>query len=261
MILRYVPESFADYHNHLMWVMSYSPDLFTSFDDEPVDQPAALRQSFDVLIEAFPFIENKLKDPYLAAILRELIHMSYEFFATGDDDNGIYVLQEVEGTVWPSRRVPSRHSPAAEQRAHGKLERYAGVIPNPYPYTGTINNMGPAQRHLYEQVRMIYEQGIETLKVGQTHHWLLGLDHVARRFHERTQKATNDRFIRELAERSTTAALRVKDVSGDLLIHDVEQPGRTRVSVRGSMEQYKDGKPNFLIEAPQWTALVPVALG
>lgn len=46
--------------------------------------------------------------------------MPYEFFTDGDDRNGRYALQEVDGTVWPSRKVPPRHAPDAERRAPGR---------------------------------------------------------------------------------------------------------------------------------------------
>lgn len=253
MSFRYVPNSFSSYHDNLVSVLLKSPNRFTSFDDTPVDQKEALREAFDVLQEAFPLVEKKLKDEYLAAILRELIRTSYEFFSDGDDRNGAYALQEVEGTVWPSQKVPPRHAPDAELRAHGKLERYLGVIPNPYPYLGKIEDMGPSQLRLYQAVLNSVEDNGDPIETGKTQNWLLGLDGVARRFNERSRKAATARFTRELAERTSLAALRVEGGFGTSLAFDVEERDCPRISVRGKLEAFNAGNPNFIVEEAYWT--------
>lgn len=253
MSFRYVPDSFSAYHDNLVSVLLKSPNRFTSFDDTPVDQQEALREAFDVLQEAFPLVEKKLKDDYLVAVLRELLRMAYEFFSGGDDRNGMYALQEVEGTVWPSRKVPPRHAPDAERRAHGKLERYAGVIPNPYPYLGKIEDMGRSQLKLYQAVLNAYEDGSGSLEAGKVQNWLLGLDGVARRFHERSRKGATARFTRELAERTSLAALRVEGGFSTSLTFDVEELGCCRISVRGKLEAFKARNPNYIVEEAYWT--------
>lgn len=251
---RYVPQTFAAYHDNLVSLMLKCPDRFTSFDDTPVDQPRALREAFEVLQEAFPLVEKKLKDPYLGSMLRELLKMSYEFFVAGDDRNGIYALQEVEGNIWPSRKIPHRHAVEAERRAHGKVERLAGVVPNPYPYEGSIEDMGSLQRGLFELVQDAYRTGTAVLVEGKEHHWLLGPGKLIRKLEERTRKAANARIAAELASGSALAALRVVNVFGDSLGYDVEEPGRPRVAVRGGLELFAAGNPNFFIDAPYWTA-------
>jgi hypothetical protein len=106
MSFRYLPTRFSEYHNTLVSVLLQSPNRFKSFDDSNVDQKEALREAFEGLQKTFPLVEKKLKDEYLAAILRELLRMAYEFYSSGDSRNGAYALQEVEGTVWPSRNAP-----------------------------------------------------------------------------------------------------------------------------------------------------------
>ena len=78
---RYIPERFSEYHDTLVSILLQSPNQFTSFDGAPVDQQNALREAFEVLQNTFPLVEKKLKDEYLAAILRELLRMAYEFFS------------------------------------------------------------------------------------------------------------------------------------------------------------------------------------
>lgn len=249
---RYVPTSFATYHDHLVVVLMCSPDRFTSFDGSPVNQQVALREAFEVLQEAFPLVGKKLKDDYLSAILRELLQMAYEFFSAGDDRNGIYALQEVEGSVWPSRKIPPRHAPAAERRAHGKVDRFAGVIPNPYPYRGRLEDMGPSQLRLFQSVMSAYDSGDDSLDPGKVHHWLLDTDSVARRINERSRKAAAARIMQELSTRNSLAALRAENVYGSLLVFDVEEPGRARMSVRGEPGAFKMGTPNFIVAGPIW---------
>lgn len=251
---RYVPKEFSHYHDFLVCVMLQSPNDFTSSDEGPVDQPKALKEAFETLQEAFPLVEKKLKDDYLSAVLRELIQMSYGFFSAGDIRNGIYALQEVEGTVWPSRRVPPRHAPDAERRVYGELQRYAGVTPNPYPYEGSAEDMGKFQRQLFEAVLTAYESGSESLHADTEHHWLLGVDSVTRRTSERSKKAAVARLTQELSTSSSLAALRAVNVCGDLLIYDVEEAGRPRISVRGKPEVLRAGKLNFIVDEAQWIA-------
>lgn len=92
----YFPRKLSHYHECLVIVMFKSPNGFTSFDDSPVDQSAALREAFEMLQEAFPVVEKKLKDNYLASILRELLKMAYEFYVVEDVRNGSIALQEVK---------------------------------------------------------------------------------------------------------------------------------------------------------------------
>ena len=250
----YIPKRFSEYHNTLVCILLQSPNQFTSFDGAPVDQQKTLREAFEVLQDTFPLVEKKLKDEYLAAILRELLRMAYEFFSNGDERNGAYALQEFEGTIWPSRNVPPRHAPDAERRAHGALKRYAGVTPNPYPYQGSIEDMGESQRQLFNAVLRTYEEGSDTLQPGKEHNWLLGPDAIARKFNERSRKAAAARFTQELSTCTSLAALRATNVLGSLLIFDIEEPHRPRISIRGKPEAFKAGSPNFIIEEANWAA-------
>ncbi len=232
--------------------MFSSPNNFQSLDNTPLDQQEALRDAFEMLHEAFPLVEKKLKDGYLAPILRELMRMAYDFFLAGDDRNGCYALQEVEGSVWPSRKVPPRHAPAAERRAHGKLERYAGVTPNLYPIQGKIEDMGQFQRQLYEAVLKAYADGTDMLAPLEQHYWLLGTDAVAKRFSARSRKAAASRFTQALSTSAALAALHATNVYGSLLVFDIEEAGRPRISVRGTPEVVENGEPNFFINEAVW---------
>ncbi|WP_374581026.1 hypothetical protein [Pseudoduganella sp.] len=253
---RYIPQTVAAFHDKLVSVMLQSPDRFSSLDDTPVGQPRALRQAFEVLQEAFPLVEKKLKDPHLALMLRELLRMSYEFFVAGDDRNGIYALQEVEGSIWPSRKIPHRHAVEAERRAHGRVERLAGVVPNPYPFEGTIEDMGPCQRRLFESVQEAYSSGKEVLAEGQEHYWLLEPDQAIRKLAAGSRKAAHARIAEELATGSARAALRAVNVTGDRRGYDVEESGRAMISVRGELERFSAGNPNFYVDEPRWTTLL-----
>ncbi|GGB94741.1 hypothetical protein [Pseudoduganella buxea] len=252
---RYIPSTVADYHGYLVSVLFNSPDRFTAFDDKPVDQQEALRAAFDVLQETFPLVDRKLKDPYLAAILRELLVMAYGFFAGGDDENGRYALQEVEGSIWPSRQVPPRHAPAAEHRVHGRSERYAGVTPSPFPRQGTIEDMGHSQLKLFKAVLKTYDDGSDVLLPAKEHYWLLDQDGVARRFSARSRKAAMARFSEALTARTALAALHAVNVFGSLLVFDVEEAARPRVSVRGKPAMFQHGTPNYIVEEANWTGM------
>jgi hypothetical protein len=235
--------------------MMRSPDGFTSFEGTVVDQPTALRDAFVSLQESFVFVDRKLKDPYLARILRELLTMANEFFALGDKRNGTYAMQEVEGTVWPSTRVPPRHAPEAERRAHGQVERYVGVVPSPYPYQGTKEEMGEHQRKLYLSVWRLYMTGAEKWEPGQTDNWLLLSDGQVVNMKAKSRKAATQRFRDELATGAAMAALRAQNVFGDLYVYDVEEPGKPRVSVRGSDQAFRKSTPNWIIDVPEWTSI------
>lgn len=252
---RYIPATVADYHGYLTAVLFNSPDRFTALDDKPVDQQEALRAAFDVLREAFPLVDRKLKDPYLAAILRELLVMAYGFFAGGDDENGRYALQEVEGSIWPSRQVRPRHAPAAERRVHGSSERYAGVMPSSFPRQGTIEDMGHSQRQLFNAILKAYDDGNDALLPAKEHYWLLDQDGVARRFSARSRKAAMARFTEALTARTALAALHAVNVFGSLLVFDVEEAGRPRVSVRGKPAVFRQGTPNYILEEAQWVGM------
>ncbi|WP_147330461.1 MULTISPECIES: hypothetical protein [unclassified Duganella] len=254
MSFRYRPTRFSEYHDTLVSVLLQSPNRFKSFDDSNVDQKEALREAFEGLQKTFPLVEKKLKDEYLAAILRELLRMAYEFYSSGDSRNGAYALQEVEGTVWPSRNVPPRHALDAECRVHGTLKRYAGKAPNPYPYPGSVEDMGHSQLQLFSAVLRQYEDGSETLQPGDEHNWLLGPDTIARKFNAQSKKAAATRFTQELSTRTSLAALRATSVFGSLLIFDIEETHRPRISVRGKPELFKTGSPNFIVEEAIWTA-------
>lgn len=259
--MRYVPSSLAEYHDYLVSVMLKSPGDFTSFDGSVVDQPLALREAFEVLQEAFPYVEKKLKDAYLSAILRAMLQMAYEFFASGDERNGIYAIREVEGSIWPSARIPPRHAPAAEQRAHGKVERYAGVVPSPYPFTGSKEDMGPSQRALYLTVWLRHTTGEEKWESGQIDNWLLLPGGQTVRVSARSRKAAIARFRAELLDGTALAALRAENVYGDLFVYDVEQMGMPRVSVRGRPEAFRSGAPNYIVDAAQWAVAGPESGG
>jgi len=234
--------------------MLQSPNNFRLFGTTSENQTDVLREAFEVLHESFFLVEKKLKDEYLASLLRELLKMAYEFLSTGDERNGRYALQEIEGTIWQSRRIPPRHAPEAEFRAHGKLERYAGVVPHPYPYKGNVGDMRQHQLQLLNSVLKAYEGGKEVLAPGNEHYWLLGADSVARRFSVRSKKAATSRFTQELSAGSSTAALCATSIYGDLLIFDVEELGSPRISIRGKRETFISGDPNYIVEESLWTA-------
>ncbi|WP_295372621.1 hypothetical protein [uncultured Pseudacidovorax sp.] len=237
-----------------MSVMLRSPDRFTSFDGTKVHQPTALREEFSALEASFPFVEKKVKDPYLAAILRQLLKMANEFYVEGDKRNGNYAMQEIEGTIWPSKKIPSRHAPEAERRAHGKVERYAGVIPSPYPLGGSEKDMGEHQRRLFLAVSQLHTTGAEKWESRQVHAWVLLADGQVIRVKSKSQKATTQQFSDDLANGTALAALRAENVFGDLYVYDVEEVGKPRISVRGKRQDFQKATPNYVIEAPVWAA-------
>lgn len=105
----------------------------------------------------------------------------------------------------------------AERRAHGKVERFAGVTPYPYPCKGTVEDMGQSQRQLYESVLGTYNTSGEILMAGDEHYWLLGADGVVRKLEERSSKAASARFINELSSANSLAVLSVAIVLKDSL--------------------------------------------
>lgn len=113
--------------------------------------------------------------------------------------------------------------------------------------------MGASQLQLYQAVLNAFEDHGDPIETGTTQSWLLGLDGVARRFNERSRKAATARFTRELAEGTSLAALRVEGGFGTSLAFDGEERDCRRISVRGKLEAFKAGNPNFIVEEGCWT--------
>lgn len=149
------PESIGQYHECWSVVLALAPDQFRDIRTGVllIDQAAALTAAFDHLRAEFHFAERKIKDERLARIARQLLEMSYEAYAAGEEKQGAHILQECEGLIWSSYSLRPKYAVEAERRVFGTNITYAGVKVSPYPYEGTAADLGADQTKLLALAR------------------------------------------------------------------------------------------------------------
>ena len=82
-----------------------------------------------------------------------MLDMSYEAFRANDAKLGKFILQEIEGMIWPRFARPAKYAVEAERRAFGEVVRFAGISVSAYPYEGTESDLGKGQRTLFEYAK------------------------------------------------------------------------------------------------------------
>jgi hypothetical protein len=251
-------ETLGQYHDYWAWLLLSAPGDFRdirSFDLVD-DQQKALREAFEQLRSGFRFAERKLKDERVAKVATELIEMSLEAYLAGDAKTGAHALQECEGLIWQRRALKPKYGIEAERRTFGENVLYAGLTASPYPYEGTVADLGVDQVKLLALAtgwtRSYQLQG----KEFEYFSWVVDMDGVVHRTSAKpneddhhvlqpAQRSAGFKHSKELAENGQIRACVLMAVIGPqgdgLVTYDLEERGRPRVSARQSFRQQEGG--------------------
>jgi hypothetical protein len=238
-------ETIGQYHDAWSSIVLFAPDGFTDLDGVRMDdQPAALDEAFREIFEDFGFVEKKIKDPRLLAILRELIVMSLEAFHAGDAKRGAHVLQECEGFIWPSRGQHLKYVVEAEMRVFGRVESFKNVVVSPYPYEGAHADLGSAQKILLEYAKAQAQRYIDAQQSFQSLAWAMEAGGSVVEVKKRSRKAVRA-FLREEASYgrvvgSAVASFPFGGYKG-LLAVNLEEVDRPRVEAIALVEEWQVG--------------------
>jgi hypothetical protein len=109
------PRQIAEYHDFLSYVIVCCPD----FPEEDYLQPHEqmnIDRAFVELEQGLPVLHDRVRDAGRMAVLLEMLRMSKEAYVGGDDRRGAFILQELEGIVWPSHALPAAYESEARER-------------------------------------------------------------------------------------------------------------------------------------------------
>lgn len=247
-------ESLGRYHDFWATIVLCAPDEFSSVDGSPVNQLAELRASFETLRKGFLLAEKRIKDPRLVGVLRELIVMSEEAYVAGEKKRGAHILQECEGFIWPSRAGDLKYAVEAEARAFGSLVLFKEVFVSPYPYEGTISDLGEGQRVLLELASTECESKFRLQEDFKWLLWLLASDGVSRREKPKSWRKAEE-MIRAGFKSGTIAAYCKAELSfgglGGLLNYELEESVRPRVRAVAIMRNWMHDPLRFHLENPR----------
>lgn len=266
-------ETLGQYHDCWASVLAYAPDGFRNVlsGELVADQQRALHGAFDELRAGFHFARRKLRDKRLTAVAAELITMSLEAYLAGEKKTAAHTLQECEGLIWPSMRLPVKYAIEAERRVFGENVLYAGLVASPFPYEGSAADLGSDQEALLSLAmnwsRLYQEQGKEFKYFS----WVMDLDGDVYRtsFDPRedehvvlkpVQRSWGFKRLSELGGSGQIRAcvlMQMMAPQGDgLVVNDLEQQGRPRVSARQLFKRWAVGgieyeRMRFHLEDPQ----------
>jgi hypothetical protein len=248
-------ESLRQYHDFWAKIILLAPDNFTTpVGDLASDQKAALDDSFDVILAGFVFVEKKIKDLPLLAILRELIAMSYEAYKDGDTKRGAHVLQECEGLIWPSRHVRLKYVVEAEQRAFGTVHLFKDVKVSLFPYEGTTADLGPRQRALLDYARAQSQRFLDAREPFKAITWAMLKDDSIDQIRAPSQKKTLARLHAGAASGDIVASVSAHFPFGGykgLLSFNLEEVGRPRVDAISLVENWVVAPPRYHLYEPE----------
>jgi hypothetical protein len=249
-------ESLGQYHDFWATVVLCAPDNFRSVDGSPVNQQTELRSSFETLKKWFPLAERKFKDPRLIGVLRELLVMAEEAYVAGEEKRGAHILQECEGLIWPSRAGDLKYVVEAEERAFGGLELFRDVFVSPYPYEGSITDLGERQRTLFSLSSADCDSMFRLQEDFKWHLWILATDGTTRREKPKSWRKAEEMIKAGFAS-GTIGAYCKAELSfggfGGLLTYTLEEPSKPRVRAIGIMRNWKHDPLRFHLENPYLT--------
>lgn len=246
-------ESLGQYHDLWATIVLCAPDNFRSIDGSPVNQQAELRTSFEVLKEWFHLAERKFKDPRLIGVLRELLVMSEEAYLAGEKKRGAHILQECEGFIWPSRAGDLKYVVEAEIRAFGDLALFKDVFVSPYPYEGTLADLGERQRTLFDLASADCESRLRQEEDFRWLLWLLAADGEVRREKPKSWRKAEQMIRAGFSSGAIAAYCKAELVFGGfggLLSYTLEEPSKPRVHAVGIMRNWKHDQLRFHLENP-----------
>lgn len=255
------PETLAEYHDHLASLVLTAPDNFREVVSGSLysDQAAALKANFDVLRSDFHLVESKLRDDHLARICKELIEISSEAYLAGDKRTGAFSLQELCGLIWPSYKLRPKYGVQAELRAFGVNTLYAGVTVSPYPYEGTRADLSRKQEELFALAERSYTAHLNNPEVPTYpdeptyFSWVITLDGAVKRTSAKprddqhpilkpVQRSWGFKRLKELGHSGEIQACVLVQIplgNPGVIICDVEEGGRPRISVRQKFERQR----------------------
>jgi hypothetical protein len=246
-------ESLGQYHDFWATIVLCAPDNFRSVDGLPVNQQAELRASFETLRKWFFLAEKKFKDQRFVGVLRELLVMAEGAYAAGNKKRGAHILQECEGLIWPSRAGDLKYVVEAEERAFGSLELFRDVFVSPYPYEGTIEDLGEGQRTLLDLANAECESRFGRMEDFKWLLWVLAADGNARREKPKSWRRAEQMIGDGFATR-TIAAYCKAELSfggfGGLLSYTLEEPSKPRVHAVATMHNWSHDPLRFHLENP-----------
>ncbi|GJI99762.1 hypothetical protein RugamoR64_03010 [Duganella rhizosphaerae] len=252
-------ETLGQWHDFWASLLLSAPDNFREYDTQQskfvrvADQSEALTAAFDTLRSGLHFAERKLKDDALMRIIRELIEMSFEAYCAGEAKIGAHTLQECEGMIWTGRQFPPKYAVEAERRAFGENKRYAGVRISPYPFEGSSNDLGSAQRVLLEMAEKRCRQFFMEKKVFKYFAYVRQNDAVI----AEVAAASRKKLLQSLTERAAqhdidgavVAELVVSAVNG-LIVFNLHQRGHPRVEAISKTNNWAYGDLRFHLNDP-----------
>lgn len=248
-------ESLGQYHDFWAVVLMRAPDQFrVSWSSEKIDQKQALEDCYQSLRTGFEFVEKRIKDKRLLGVLRELIEMAFEAYRAGDEKRANRLLQECEGLIWPSQSIGTAFAGEAERRAFGDIVLFPEAKPPRFDREGTASDLGPRQRLLLDHVRELCADllGAKVSFEPMTH-VLNGsgeIEQVTQRSRKRTMQVVAVRVAEASIDASATTEIVLSGGSG-VLIHDLEERGFPRVSVRCLVENYRVQTFRYHLEDPK----------
>ena len=248
-------ESLGRYHWAWAGIVLCAPDGFLDLDGNPVvDQKSALEEAFEEIRSGFHFVEKKIKDQRLLGVLRELITMSHESYKAGETMRAAHIFQECEGLIWPSRAGALKYVVEAEQRAFGSVELFKNVVVSPFPYEGTVADLGPFQRVLFEHAQLQSQPYVDDDKPFKSLTWALGPGGEITSVKERSWKATVAKLQQAAVSGEivacATAAFPHGGESGILRV-DIEQIGHPRVEAIALVKLWKVGTFSYHLYEPE----------
>ncbi|GGP23106.1 hypothetical protein GCM10010970_31060 [Silvimonas iriomotensis] len=244
-------ESLGQYHDSWALIIGCAPDHFPEYDWDipPRSQAQRLEEAFASLRAGAHFAEKKIKTPRLISVFHELLKMSHEAFLRGDRQRGCHVLQEAEGLVWPSRATHPKHVVEAERRAFGDVVLFKEVVVSPFPYEGSEADLGDIQRKLWMHASAQMD-ALSNDKISETQTWVAdsnGEIHVVKaRSKKGVLQAVSDGVRLAQIQGYAMATL----IGHDLLIVDVEQYGKPRISIRRLTKPGDTLNPRFHLYKP-----------
>lgn len=247
---KWQPETLGQYHDLWVSILLCAPDQFRDVATPDLalvsDQKATLREEFGRLRSGFHFAEQSLKNSRISRIAEELITMSLEAYLAGDTKTGAHTLAESEGLIWKSRAVRVKYGVEAEHRAFGENVLYANTIISPYPYEGSLEDLGSDQSNLLAIAQDWVERYQSERKEFKYFSWVIDSQGAVRRTsvepredkHQTfppVQKAFGYKRLKELASNQDIRAsvlVQIGGVTGGLVSYDLEQIGCPHVSAR-----------------------------
>ena len=116
----WIHERISEYRSFLGYVLLSAPDNFPIEDYLNENEQMNLEKAFAELFRAFPMLKQRQKDEEILKLAHETLQISYEGYKSGNEIKGAHALQEFEGLIWPSHKLPEEFVLEARARIAAK---------------------------------------------------------------------------------------------------------------------------------------------